>query len=233
MQFKMKRNKLMFALLVGIFIFSFAFVNADVLKGSPFTLEEEMQITNYCATSDCTYANITRIVLPNGTIDYLNEEMTQTEYDFNYTYTPQELGRYSFTTCSNPNGILKCEEDSFEVSKTGENLDTSDSIIILVVFVVMIILSGLFITLAFKVNSGVFILIFYGISVIFIFMSSLFGMSLLDNFLTSMSTIVEGYSTYIMVFKILLSMSVLTLVLYAGIRALKMYQMKRGLIEND
>ena len=84
-----------------------------------FKQNTEMQITNFCSTGDCTYANLTSIILPSGTVNYINEFMTQTENDFNYTYTPTQIGTYTFKTCSNPEGASVCESDTFEVTPNG------------------------------------------------------------------------------------------------------------------
>jgi hypothetical protein len=113
---KSKMNKKILILMIGIFIL-IPFITAESI--GVFKQNQETQITNYCSTSDCTYANITRIILPNGTINTINEEMTQTGYNFNYSYTPTELGTYKFSSCSNPSGVNVCEEDRFEVTPTG------------------------------------------------------------------------------------------------------------------
>jgi hypothetical protein len=136
-------NKKILILMIGIFIL-IPFITAESI--GVFKQNQEMQITNYCSTSDCTYANITRIILPNGTINTINEEMTQTGYNFNYSYTPTELGTYKFTSCSNPSGVNVCEEDRFEVveqEKTGVFAfnfnETTNIIIYLILFTLSIL----------------------------------------------------------------------------------------------
>ena len=83
-------------------------------------INELMQITNYCSTGDCTYANLTSIKTPNGVVETYGILMTKKGQDFNYSYVPQEAGTYHFNTCSDPGGTVVCDSDTFEVS--GGNL---------------------------------------------------------------------------------------------------------------
>jgi hypothetical protein len=114
-------KKLLIILMMGIMMFGI--VSAESI--GVFKQNQEMQITNYCSTADCTYANLTRIILPNSTIINVNEEMTQIGNDFNYSYTPTLIGTYSFNTCSNPSGESVCDSDTFEVTTSGTQLNGS------------------------------------------------------------------------------------------------------------
>lgn len=110
-------NRKILFIMLGIFLIVLPLITAESI--GTFKQNQEMQITNYCSVADCTYANITTINSPGGTVNYLNAEMTQTGNDFNYTYTPLELGVYTFNTCSNPGGTTICESDTFEITSTG------------------------------------------------------------------------------------------------------------------
>lgn len=120
-------------LMIGMFLFSFAFVSADSI--GTFKLNQKMQITNYCSSADCAYANITSIQLPDGSFTYLNEAMTQTGNDFNYSYTPTQTGTYTFKTCSNPNAETLCESDTFDVTPNGAKSSLGFYILIFVLIV--------------------------------------------------------------------------------------------------
>ena len=225
---KMKKIILLFALAFIIF----PFVSAENI--GTYKVETQMQITNFCHTADCTYANLTTIKSPNGTIEYVNDFMTKVENDFNYTYTPTELGIYTFNTCSDPGGIDYCDSDTFEVTNTGQgDLASGSATTLAIALIVMLLVAGLLITLAFKINEGAIIIILFGMAIVILFMATLFSMTLIDNLMGQYENIISGYAAFVMVFKIILSMGVLALTLYAGIRALKMYKMKRGLIDDD
>lgn len=129
-----KRITLVISLIFMLVILGVNLVNAESI--GTYAQNAEMQITNYCSTADCTYANLTRIKLPNGTIETINEEMTQTGYDFNYSYTPTLIGTYYFTTCSNPTGENVCEEDSFDVTSYGRSGNEN---IVFFIFIILLI----------------------------------------------------------------------------------------------
>jgi len=128
-------NKILTTILLGLFLFSF--VSAENIGN--FRVNESFQITNYCATSDCSYMNITSITSPSGQVVYYNEEMTKNEQEFNYTYTPLELGIYNFKTCADPESTVRCESDEFTVSPTGKELTYSKSILYTIIIVMSLL----------------------------------------------------------------------------------------------
>jgi len=100
------------------FIFMLTFVTADSI-GDGYKVDDEMQITNYCQSGTCTYMNISSIEYPNGTIFYINSNMTQNGQTFNYSFTPEIVGIYYFVTCGDST-IAVCDKDSFICTYNGE-----------------------------------------------------------------------------------------------------------------
>ena len=92
-------------------------VSADSIGN--FKQLEEMQITNYCRSADCSVATLSTIISPTGKVEYIDEEMDKVENDFSYNYTPTEIGTYIFKTCSNPRTMPICDSDTFEVTPSG------------------------------------------------------------------------------------------------------------------
>lgn len=84
-----------------------------------YKINEEMQITNYCQSGSCTYMNLVSLEFPNGTIIYPDTAMTNNNQVFNSTFTPDQLGIFKLKTCGNPNGVVVCDSDTFEVTSTG------------------------------------------------------------------------------------------------------------------
>lgn len=160
-----KRITLVISLIIMILILGVNLVSAESI--GTFKQSDEMQITNYCSTADCTYANLTRIKLPNGTVQNLNAEMTQTGYNFNYSYTPDLIGTYYFTTCSNPTGENVCEEDSFEVTLTGKYSGINQSAVYIPLIILLFGIAGVFLFLTFKVESS-------GVKIFFLLSSFVF-----------------------------------------------------------
>lgn len=85
-----------------------------------FAQNEQMQITNYCSTADCTQVNLTSLTYPNGTTIYINSLMSRNGQNFYYDYTPTDLGTYTFNSCGDPSGVSVCDSDSFTVTSTGQ-----------------------------------------------------------------------------------------------------------------
>jgi len=138
MEFHYTNKKIIFTLALLFLIVPL--INAADSLGT-FKQNQEMQITNFCASADCTFANLTSIKTPNGSITHLNSLMTKTENEFNYSYTPTELGTYVFKTCSNPEGEDYCESDTFEVTSTGEGGSMFFLILITSIAVIFLIAS--------------------------------------------------------------------------------------------
>jgi hypothetical protein len=115
----------------------FALVSADSI-GDNYKIDEEMQITNYCQSGTCTYINLSSIEYPNGTITYLNSPMTQDGQTFNYSFTPDQVGKYFFITWGDPSIEVR-DKDSFSVTYNGESNNDSSIYIMLLLFVCALI----------------------------------------------------------------------------------------------
>lgn len=105
----------MLAIVLGLMILGITSMVSAESIGKDFQPNIQMQITNFCSTGDCTYANLTSIILPDGTVSSINSLMTKDGTDFNYSYTPPQTGTYIVKTCSNPNGVRVCDSDTFSV----------------------------------------------------------------------------------------------------------------------
>ena len=114
-------------LFLGMVLVSLAFVSAANI--GTFKEGDSIQLTNYCSTGDCTYANITQVVFPDGTIDNINKPMTQTGQNFNYTFSnTSEVGTYTFKTCSDPSSTVVCDSDTFDITVNGQTFTTGTSV---------------------------------------------------------------------------------------------------------
>ena len=131
------------------------------------TQDKEMQITNFCQSADCTYMNITSIEIPNKTIIYPNALMTKNGQNFNYTYTPMELGTYTFKTCGDPGGIPWCDSDTFESTPSGNSGGSNIAFFIFVILLIYgITFLGFFNEQAMMTIIGGMAMIFLGIYMI-------------------------------------------------------------------
>jgi len=139
-------NKILIFAILGMFLISLApLISADSI--GTFKQNEGMQITNYCSVGTCTFMNLTSIKYPNGTLYNTNAEMTKNGQNFNYAYTPTELGTYTFNTCGDPSGNYICDSDTFESTPSG-------FIGTLGFYILILILSLGIIILGFSISDG-------------------------------------------------------------------------------
>jgi len=117
-----------------IFILLLFMVNVSAGEIGTFKLNEEMQITNYCQAGVCTFTTLESLEYPNGTITYPNATMTKNGQAYNYSFTPIDLGEYTFVTCGDST-IEVCDKDTFFVNLNGEANVSSIMIILLIFFV--------------------------------------------------------------------------------------------------
>ena len=148
-------KRLLLFLFLGMFLFSL--VSAESI--GTVKQGDSIEITNYCQVGSCTYMNLTSITYPNGTVINVNTEMTKNGQNFNYTYTPTELGIYNFKTCGDPAGEYLCDSDTFEVTSTGTG-GSMFFIILITILALIFFISSLFVPEEFFVYiSGVSFLI--------------------------------------------------------------------------
>jgi hypothetical protein len=104
-----------------------------------YKLNQPMEITNYCQSGTCSYITLISLEFPNGTITYPMVNMTSSNNkSFNYSFTPDLIGEYTFTTCGD-SSIVVCDSDSFNVTYTGKDTFSGINIILLIFFISLLI----------------------------------------------------------------------------------------------
>lgn len=133
-------NKILF-LFMCIFIISL--VSAEI-NLEPVEKNRCIQLQQTC--DNCTYVNVSSVTFPNSTVLNINNKMTKNGVNYNYSFCSTEsLGKYIFSVYGDKDTILTIEEGTFEVTYTGDLLDTQKSILyvallgILVFFFILII----------------------------------------------------------------------------------------------
>lgn len=155
-------KKLFLILFVGMFLISLA--SADGTLGT-FKLNDCISLYQYCDT--CTYVNLTTVQFPNGTIQTINNAMTKTDVDYNYTYCDTStIGTYYYTVKGDKGGIVNTERISFEVTPSGFTGTLGFYILILVLSLGVVVL-GYFAQDATVIIFGSFGLIFIGLYFLF------------------------------------------------------------------
>lgn len=133
-------KRLLIVLLLGILLFSFS---SAIDCWASLKQNTEIQLIQKCPS--CTYVNITSITYPNGTI-FLNEEMVKNGINFNYTLPDSsQEGIISYGTIGDKNGANppNYEDLCIKITRTGNDIDTGESLIYIWILIVLGILIGL------------------------------------------------------------------------------------------
>jgi len=131
-------DKKILTLVIGLTLLNlFPLINAESI-GS-FRVGEQFQITNFCNSGDCSYMNISSITYPNGTVLFLNKVMSQVGQGFNYSFSTDTKGAYSFDTCADPTGKYTCERDSFSVNTIGGTLTSAKAITYTIILIISLL----------------------------------------------------------------------------------------------
>lgn len=126
--------KQIFFLILLISLFNFS--SADFL--GTYELDKEMQITNYCSSGTCDYVELISLEYPNGTIQYFsNLNMTKNGQIYNYSFIPELIGEYCYSTCGYDSLSSACDYDCFQVNLNGEDNSIGVMIILLVFFMLL------------------------------------------------------------------------------------------------
>ena len=123
-------------LLILIVALIIPFISAESI--GTFKVNEPMQITNYCQAGVCTYVTLVSLEYPNGTIIYPDTNMTQNNQVYNYSFTPTEIGEYTFVTCGDST-IAVCDSDTFDATYTGKEVFVGINIMLLIFFSLLMV----------------------------------------------------------------------------------------------
>lgn len=145
-------------------IFGLAFlINLSLVSGIPNIGHDEdnsfigtvkagncMQLSALCA--NCTYVNVSSVLLPNKTVVNLNRQMGQgSPTYFNLTFCMNaDGGMYNYGTFGNLNGIVDSASGDYRSTQSGTELTISESILYVVLIIINMALFLTFLILAIK-----------------------------------------------------------------------------------
>lgn len=133
-----KTKKIILTLLITVFLISF--VSAQQQSLGSVKQNDCIEIIQTCP--DCTYNNISRILYPNKTtIAISNVAMTKDDTYYNYTFcSTLTLGNYIVNGYGDLDSIKTVWNYDFEVTPTGATLETSESILYVIILIATFIL---------------------------------------------------------------------------------------------
>lgn len=150
MKQKKIRNNLFLLLLVGIFLISLASAEVQTLGyGKQNTC---IQLSQTCA--NCTFVNLTSIEYPDKTKEIIDDVMTATGTEYNYTFCEtNQTGVYIYNTFGDPTGTLTTQPVDFTITYNGK--ETPSGIVIVFFSLGFLIVIG-FLSYLFIYNMGHF-----------------------------------------------------------------------------
>ena len=105
-----------------------------------FEQDQEVNLIQLCA--NCTFNNITSVTSPNSTELVTNVVMTKVGTTYNYTLLGNNtdlIGSYNVNGFGDPNGIDEIWAYTFDITKTGNVFETSESLIIIILTIAIFI----------------------------------------------------------------------------------------------
>ncbi len=124
-------KKIILALFIGIFLIS--------LTSAFLGTYQQGEVVSVRGNLNATSVNVS-IYFPNSSIAIDNQPMTQLKEEiWNYSFSSTDtLGEYIYDYCDQ-NGE-NCKENNFEVTPTGTTLETSESLLYIIILIVTFIL---------------------------------------------------------------------------------------------
>lgn len=139
----------------------FSFASAIDHLGT-FSTNQNFELVQIC--DDCTEVNISNVQYPNGTLLNLNEVMTKTGYNYNYTFSTDLEGDYKYSVCGDKTGGFKCETFTFNINEGGVEMTGGRSALTLGLLSLLVIFAVLSLFMVFKVEGYLGKFIFYWLS---------------------------------------------------------------------
>lgn len=214
-----------------------SFISAQELK---FTGQQntELNIFNECEDNgfpcDSNYkCNIT-IITPSQTILVLNDLMTRNQTIYNYTLNTDQtsiLGLYEDSMCCTNNSHSGCELFLHEITPSGSTgLNEGQGSSLIGILIILLVTTIFFLILGILTKSVPFKMFFVSLSILLMIGTIGFGVTIMQNFFGTFSSLVSGFGTFYTILIILLSGGAVGLLIYLIMVAFRVYKIKRGIL---
>lgn len=185
---------------------------------------------NYAIPSASTTYNITISSISDGSILVNNKAATpRGQGAFNYTVTFPAIGEYKIEQFCYDGSYSYSNEEIVSVTPTGnERINSGEGLNIIGSIIVLIIVAGFFFILGIGMESMAGKVIFSGLAAIILIITVLFTLLSLTQTLGSFTDLIEGYSTFWFIVKILIGIGILMLLVIAMLLGYNSWMKKRG-----
>lgn len=130
----MKTQKLLLGIVLGMMLVSLC--AAEIQTIGPFKQNTCVQLPQICA--NCTYNNVTTMIMPNGTRFPINSVMTKAGSDYTYKFcNTDSVGKYIVNGEGDANGNVVIWNYDFNVTETGvQDYKISEAILLIMAILV-------------------------------------------------------------------------------------------------
>ncbi len=224
-------KKILLILIMSIFLVSL--VSAEECSIPSVKQGDTIQLTTVCR-GGCTGVNLKKVMFPNQSIALLGEfPMTANGSNYNFTFSDTDnLGTYSYSAEGlDPNNIAVGQSCSFEVTPTGNILDTAQGSIVIGLILILIVLTCISFIAGFKIESLPFKIFLMSLGVLFLMVTIGVSVNIIQE-LMILGVVFAG--TFVNIYRlmlILVSVGGIGLILYLVYMSVVQFYNNRGLLD--
>lgn len=201
---------------------------------------KDLELIQICSnsTSLCDYCNITSVTfISNATTIISNKAMTKRQSDFNYTLSGTNIsaiGSYLVNGYCGAGSEVEVWSYTFTVTQSGqEKPNTGEGLSLIGLFVVIIIVSGFFLIMAWMSNNQIVKSMFIGLSAFIMAVVVFFGMTTITQILGGYSNLVKGYNTFFFFILLCIVIAVFATLVIVLIKSMYAMKIKSGALDPD
>ncbi len=220
------KNKIFIILIFAMFLI------APVMGlDSQGTGEQNQNFTIVQACNDATFITIGTIQLPDRSTLVINDNMTfiaAGTYHYNFTNTSQ-LGRYDITGISD--GCENTFALFFTITPSGQNFDTSQSIVVFGLIIILIFLVGAFLYFGNRIDYLPFKIFLIALSILFIMLTVGLALNAVKQLMILGAVFSGIFGSLYTLMLILVSAGGIGLIVYIIYMSVQQFNMNRGLVD--
>lgn len=221
-------------IITTLFVLTYASLMFVAGVNAQTVIKLNQSITLYQTCNNCTYCAVS-VMYPNTTLFVNNVSMLQSGNLFNLSIDSSNitaLGTYNwFHVCGNSDGIIDTgtpNPSTFDVTSSGYNINTSQSIIIFFIFGVIIIISLLFFFFGLGIKMPAIKLFFLSMTVLLMIFLIGYIINISNIVLGEFPSLIGGFNTLYILFVALISVGAIGLIIDLIAYSLQAFYKTRG-----
>ena len=194
--------------------------------------EVDTNLSLVIQSPNATACNVTYIQKVDGTLDIINLTMDKNGNTFNRTILDgnfTKVGDVCFGITCYDGSTFAEGTTCREITITGNpRINEGEGISLAISVIVMLVVGIVFLLLGFKTEASAFKIILVGISGIVLFSAILYSVVILHQNLGGYGSLINSYSSFLMVMRFVVSIGILALLMVGLYLAWNFWQYKRG-----